>query len=293
MLGRFTAEEIADSIEDGRISSPASSAASATSSTRGFHGSRQSAVGSRRSRGLFTTAACRLPTALRQFTVFRAGQVEREGGDVDREQLALVVLHLVGADHDARRRSRAGSRWYRRSSRPASAPAACRRRRRRAPLRCAPLASVIRQWRDTELHDRPCRDWRSRSGRPRRSGPPRARTRNSTKVGSTVTLISRVVAWYMLTASRSAPGIMPGRARGVNARRSVRLRACQIQRRLQILPEVLDVLEPDRKPEQALRDPLLEPRLLGEPLVRRGRGMGDQALGVAEIVGDADHARAR
>ena len=45
--------------------------------------------------------------------------------------------------------------------------------------------------------------------------------------------------------------------------------------------------EPDRQAHQPVADAELGALLGLEPLVRRRRRMGDQALGVAEIVGDA------
>ena len=48
------------------------------------------------------------------------------------------------------------------------------------------------------------------------------------------------------------------------------------------------MLEPGREPHQAVADAELGALLRRQPLVRGRRRMGDQALGVAEIVGDAD-----
>ena len=61
-----------------------------------------------------------------------------------------------------------------------------------------------------------------------------------------------------------------------------------IQRRQQILDHVVGVLEPGRKPHQPVADAELGALLRRQPLMRRRRRMRDQALGVAEIVGDAD-----
>jgi hypothetical protein len=47
------------------------------------------------------------------------------------------------------------------------------------------------------------------------------------------------------------------------------------------------VLEPGREPDQGIGDAELGPLFRLEPLVRRRRWMGDEALGVAEVVGDA------
>ncbi len=61
---------------------------------------------------------------------------------------------------------------------------------------------------------------------------------------------------------------------------------------LQRLPDISDqivgVLEADRNPQRSRPDAEFGASVLGEVLVRRRRRMGDQALGVAEIVGDLD-----
>src|SRR5262245_51576621 len=62
----------------------------------------------------------------------------------------------------------------------------------------------------------------------------------------------------------------------------------RLQRREQILHHVVGVLQPAGEPQQAVADAELGARRRREALVRRGRGMGDQALGVAEVVADAD-----
>jgi hypothetical protein len=46
------------------------------------------------------------------------------------------------------------------------------------------------------------------------------------------------------------------------------------------------MLEPGREANKALADAEFGARLRRQPLMRRGRRMGDEALGVAEIVGD-------
>ena len=63
-----------------------------------------------------------------------------------------------------------------------------------------------------------------------------------------------------------------------------------VERLSQILDQIVDVLEADRQSEQARRDAERRPLLRLEPLVGRRLRMGDEALGVAEIVGDADDA---
>ena len=66
-----------------------------------------------------------------------------------------------------------------------------------------------------------------------------------------------------------------------------RPRATPLQRRHQILDHIVGMLEPARQPHQAVADAELGARRRRQALMRRGRRMGDQALGVAEIVGDA------
>ena len=46
------------------------------------------------------------------------------------------------------------------------------------------------------------------------------------------------------------------------------------------------MLESDREADEAFADAEFGARLRRQPLMRRGRRMGDEALGVAEIVGD-------
>src|ERR1039458_4452882 len=46
------------------------------------------------------------------------------------------------------------------------------------------------------------------------------------------------------------------------------------------------MLEAGREADKALTDPKLAARLRRQPLMRRGCRMGDEALGIAEIVGD-------
>ena len=71
-------------------------------------------------------------------------------------------------------------------------------------------------------------------------------------------------------------------ARAPTARASHRF-----QRRQHVLDQIVGVLEPARQPHHAVADAEVGALLRLEPLVRRRRRMGDQALGVAEIVGDA------
>ena len=48
------------------------------------------------------------------------------------------------------------------------------------------------------------------------------------------------------------------------------------------------LLEPDRQTQQPVADADARARLRRQPLMRRRRRMGDEALGVAEVVGDLD-----
>ena len=54
-----------------------------------------------------------------------------------------------------------------------------------------------------------------------------------------------------------------------------------------ILDQIVGMLEPGREADEAFADAEFGARLRRQPLMRRGRRMGDEALGVAEIVGDA------
>src|SRR5580693_5010006 len=70
-------------------------------------------------------------------------------------------------------------------------------------------------------------------------------------------------------------------------RRSPRARPQHVERLPQILDQVFDVLEPDRKPEQAWPDSERRALVGLETLMRRRLGVGDQALRVAQIVRNA------
>ena len=61
-----------------------------------------------------------------------------------------------------------------------------------------------------------------------------------------------------------------------------------VQRREHVLDDIVGMFEPDRNPHQAVADAELGALRRRQPLVRRRRRMGDQALGIAEIVADAD-----
>ena len=67
-----------------------------------------------------------------------------------------------------------------------------------------------------------------------------------------------------------------------------RPRGGSIERLREILDQVVDVFEADRKPHHPLADAKMGALLRLQALVGRRRGMGQQALGVAEIVGNAD-----
>jgi len=60
-----------------------------------------------------------------------------------------------------------------------------------------------------------------------------------------------------------------------------------LQRRRKILDQIIGMLEPGREANEAFADAEFGARLRRQPLMRRRSGMGDEALGVAEIVGDA------
>ena len=60
------------------------------------------------------------------------------------------------------------------------------------------------------------------------------------------------------------------------------------QRSKHILDDIVGVLEAAGEPHHAIADAELGARRRREPLVRRRRRMGDEALGVAEIVADAN-----
>ena len=59
-----------------------------------------------------------------------------------------------------------------------------------------------------------------------------------------------------------------------------------LQRRVQILDQIVGMFEPGGEADKTFADAEFGARLRRQPLMRRGRRMGDEALGVAEIVGD-------
>src|SRR3974390_2666813 len=60
-----------------------------------------------------------------------------------------------------------------------------------------------------------------------------------------------------------------------------------LQRRVQILDQVVRMFEPGRETYKALADAEFGARFRRQPLMRGGGGMGDEALGVTQIVRDA------
>src|SRR2546429_9555386 len=58
------------------------------------------------------------------------------------------------------------------------------------------------------------------------------------------------------------------------------------QRRLKILDQIIGMFEPGREANETFADAEFGARLRCQPLMRRRRGMRDEALGVAEIVGN-------
>ena len=75
----------------------------------------------------------------------------------------------------------------------------------------------------------------------------------------------------------------PGVRRDDSARVALRL----LQPCVQILDQVVGMFEASGKADEAVADPEFAARFWRKPLVRGGGGMRDQALGVAEVVGDA------
>src|SRR5262245_45469706 len=103
--------------------------------------------------------------------------------------------------------------------------------------------------------------------------------------------------WCIPTANRrhrspdeTCPGLDPGSGDGcphyaaLHAGYELNL----LQRTEQIAHDVVRVLEPGGEPNQSIADPKFRARFRRQALMRRRRRMRDQALGVAEIVSDAD-----
>src|SRR4029453_13861940 len=81
-------------------------------------------------------------------------------------------------------------------------------------------------------------------------------------------------------SSRDKPGAVHPARSGLTAR-------CR-QRPVEIGREVAHTLKPNRQPYAVVENAKLGPRLGREPLMGRGRGVRDQALGVAEVVADLE-----
>src|ERR1700756_4179577 len=60
-----------------------------------------------------------------------------------------------------------------------------------------------------------------------------------------------------------------------------------LQRLIEILDQIVGMLEPGGEADEAVADAEFGARLRLQPLMGGGRRMGDEALGIAEIVGDA------
>ena len=58
------------------------------------------------------------------------------------------------------------------------------------------------------------------------------------------------------------------------------------ERGVQIRDEIAGVFEPGREAQMPLRNPQLGPCLWRQPLMRRGRRMGDEAFRIAQIIGN-------
>ncbi len=71
------------------------------------------------------------------------------------------------------------------------------------------------------------------------------------------------------------------------------LRLHRLQRGEHVLNDVVGMFEADRNAHQPVADAELGALRRGEPLVGRRRRMGDEALGVAEIIADADELESR
>src|SRR5215831_3132763 len=71
------------------------------------------------------------------------------------------------------------------------------------------------------------------------------------------------------------------------ARKQARYWSRFLQRRRQVGRNIVRVFEPDREPHQAVADAKLGTCLRRQALMRRGGWMGDEAFGVAKIVGNA------
>ena len=83
----------------------------------------------------------------------------------------------------------------------------------------------------------------------------------------------------LAVAAAGAIALCPSECRGFSDPR---------QRLVEIGQEIGHILEPDGKPDEVRGDAQCESLRLGNPLMRGGRRMGDEAFGVAQIIGDID-----
>src|SRR5690349_9056382 len=74
---------------------------------------------------------------------------------------------------------------------------------------------------------------------------------------------------------------------GPGLRRDDKRSLHSLQRLLEILDQIVDMLEARRVADETLADAELGARFRREALMRGGRRVRDQALGIAEIVGDS------
>src|SRR5438128_295497 len=103
----------------------------------------------------------------------------------------------------------------------------------------------------------------------------------------TVIWMSCETALYM-SANSCAAGRDIAQHVGALAARQARSRLEGGKTALQVLDQVLDVFNPDRQSQHAVAYADRGALLGGEPLMCRRRRVGDQALRVAEIVGNVD-----
>src|SRR4051812_35614099 len=103
-------------------------------------------------------------------------------------------------------------------------------------------------------------------------------------------MVSIVIFSHLTTSPfyrRGGPCARPGRHKGgPYGRAEARLRL--LERLLEVLGDVLDILEPDRDADEAVVDAELGALRRADLRMRRRRRVGDEALRVAEVVGDVD-----
>src|SRR5436190_23058769 len=96
-------------------------------------------------------------------------------------------------------------------------------------------------------------------------------------------MIVVALRWSSSALSPLLPVAMGPRFRGDDSfLRSSHLR----QRVLKVLDQIVDMFEARGVADEAFADAEFGARIRRQALMRRGRGMGDEALGVAEIVRD-------